>query len=79
MDRNNRRAHTGAMTRTSLPLRPPPAAPVRTEVSRHPTSSGTVVWSRCTCGRLQALLSPDVPTAGPLVAGGRTPGCPDCL
>ncbi|MGP3967458.1 hypothetical protein [Streptomyces sp. 6N223] len=51
------------------------------EISRHRTSRGTVVWSRCSCGRLRMAYSPTSltsPDERPLVAGGRTPGCPDC-
>lgn len=61
----------------------PPRTPIRTapapvEISRHVTSEGTVLWLRCTCGRLRMVSVPDSPLGTPLVAGGRTPGCPDC-
>lgn len=44
-----------------------------TTLSRHVTSDGIVVWTRCACGRLRMDL---VPTAGaaPLTAG----PCPHC-
>ncbi|WP_049578047.1 hypothetical protein [Streptomyces sp. SBT349] len=50
------------------------------EVSRHTTSEGTVVWSRCpACGRLRMVLAPDDPRTPPSVSGTATPGCQDCL
>lgn len=55
----------------------PAAAPV--VLSQHATSSGTVTWSRCGCGRARMVLIPDSPADPVLLAGGRTPGCPDCL
>ncbi|WP_158581633.1 hypothetical protein [Actinomadura spongiicola] len=44
-----------------------------TTLSRHHTSEGVVVWTRCGCGRLRMDL---VPTGGarPLTAG----PCPHC-
>ncbi|GAA0559510.1 MULTISPECIES: hypothetical protein [Actinomadura] len=44
-----------------------------TTLSRHVTSEGIVVWTRCACGRLRMDL---LPTAGgaPLTAG----PCPRC-
>ncbi|MFB4317033.1 hypothetical protein [Actinomadura sp. 21ATH] len=44
-------------------------------VSRHATSSGIVVWSRCACGRLRMTLVPYDGGGRRLVAGGRCPGC----
>ncbi|MFC5754137.1 hypothetical protein [Actinomadura rugatobispora] len=48
-------------------------------VSRHATSDGIVVWSRCACGRLRMTLIPYDPSPcgqeRRLTAGGR---CPEC-
>ncbi|MER7789840.1 hypothetical protein [Streptomyces sp. NPDC097640] len=47
-----------------------------TIVSRHTTSKGVVVWSRCACGRLQMALVPfDIDGKG-LAAGGHDIQCP---
>jgi hypothetical protein len=69
------------MTPTHAPAANP-QDPVRThtEVSRHRTSEGLVIWCRCTaCGRLRALLVPDSPDTRPAAAGTRTLGCPGCF
>ncbi|MDT0316944.1 hypothetical protein [Streptomyces millisiae] len=61
---------------TTIPNPQVSTAPV--ELSRHATSEGTVMWFRCGCGRLRMVSTPDSPTARPMAAGGRTPGCPEC-
>ncbi|WP_169513850.1 hypothetical protein [Actinomadura flavalba] len=43
-------------------------------LSRHSTSEGTVVWSRCDCGRLHMVLVPYDTARRPLTAG----TCPAC-
>ncbi|MDT0346004.1 hypothetical protein [Streptomyces litchfieldiae] len=64
------------MTITTHSFRNATEAP--TELSRHATGEGTVVWLRCTCGRLRMVFAPDDPRTRPLTAGGHTPSCPDC-
>ncbi|MEO3754443.1 hypothetical protein [Streptomyces sp. B6B3] len=65
---------------TTGPSAAPTTAPGQSrEVSRNRTSRGAVVWSRCSCGRLRMVYTPDSIDERQLLAGGRTPGCPDCL
>lgn len=46
-------------------------------LSRHRTSSGVVVYTRCICGALQVrVLAPDQGVDGPVLALGRAPGRP---
>ncbi|WP_212910389.1 hypothetical protein [Streptomyces sp. TS71-3] len=49
-----------------------------TVVSRHTTSEGVVVWSRCACGRLQMALVPYGTDGRALVAGRHDIRCPRC-
>ncbi|MFE2180989.1 hypothetical protein [Streptomyces sp. NPDC059455] len=49
-----------------------------TIVSRHNTSEGVVVWSRCACGRLQMVLIPYGTGGKGLTAGGHGFQCPRC-
>jgi DNA-directed RNA polymerase subunit RPC12/RpoP len=50
-----------------------------TIVSRHTTSEGVVVWSRCAvCGRLQMALVPYGVDGKGLAAGGHDIRCPHC-
>ncbi|MGH3313591.1 MAG: hypothetical protein ACRDP3_23905 [Streptomyces sp.] len=49
-----------------------------TIVSRHATSEGVVVWSRCVCGRLQMVLVPIGIGGRGLAAGGHDIQCPHC-
>lgn len=49
-----------------------------TIVSRHITSEGVVLWSRCACGRLQMALVPYVIDDKGLTAGGHVIQCPHC-
>jgi hypothetical protein len=73
------RAQTEGMSTSTLNRPVPSSAPqAPVEVSRHTTSDGTVLWSRCTCGRLRMVFTPDSPIDRPLATGGRTPGCPNC-
>ncbi|MEU1791640.1 hypothetical protein ABZ553_38360 [Streptomyces sparsogenes] len=46
-----------------------------TIVSRHTTSEGVVVWSRCACGRLQMVLVPLGSDGRALAAGGHDIRC----
>ncbi|MEU1668139.1 hypothetical protein ABZ547_32100 [Streptomyces sparsogenes] len=46
-----------------------------TIVSRHTTSEGIVVWSRCACGRLQMVLVPHGSDGRGLAAGGHDIRC----
>lgn len=45
-------------------------------VSRHPTSAGVVVYTRCACGLLSTWLSPAPSAAGRLVVRGARPAGP---
>lgn len=47
-----------------------------TIVSRHTTSEGVVVWSRCACGRLQMVLVPYGIDGKGLAAGRHDTQCP---
>ncbi|WP_181763769.1 hypothetical protein [Streptomyces albidus (ex Kaewkla and Franco 2022)] len=49
-----------------------------TIVSLHTTSEGVVVWSRCSCGRLQMVLVPSGFDGKGLAAGGHDIQCPHC-
>ncbi len=49
-----------------------------TIVSRHTTSEGVVVWSRCACGRLQMVLVPYGAGRRGIAAGGHDFQCPRC-
>ncbi|MGW2331739.1 hypothetical protein ACWC5C_39145 [Streptomyces sp. NPDC001700] len=49
-----------------------------TIVSRHTTSEGVVVWTRCGCGRLQMALIPYGARGKGLAAGGHDRQCPRC-
>ncbi|MEU6573524.1 hypothetical protein [Streptomyces sp. NPDC046805] len=49
-----------------------------TIVSRHITSEGVVVWSRCACGRLRMTLVPYGTDGKGLAAGGHANQCPRC-
>ncbi|MFD7506183.1 hypothetical protein [Streptomyces sp. NPDC059850] len=49
-----------------------------TIVSRHTTSEGVVVWTRCGCGRLQMALIPYGARGKALAAGGHDRQCPRC-
>ncbi|MFD7312772.1 hypothetical protein [Streptomyces sp. NPDC059883] len=49
---------------------------ISTVVSRHTTSEGVVVWTRCACGRLQMVLRPHGIDHKGLAAGGHDIRCP---
>ncbi|MDL4774891.1 MULTISPECIES: hypothetical protein [Thermomonosporaceae] len=47
-------------------------------ISRHTTSDGVVVWSRCACGRLRMVRVPYSADGERLSAAARTRPCSRC-
>lgn len=83
MDVNGFDPQTEVMTEETCPSCGWPTAETYTIISRHATSEGVVVYSRCACGRLRATLYATAANAAlRATAGVPTPAdptaCPTC-